>query len=96
MLLNQENKNLEYNQRLSLPEWEVRRKEILNRDGKMCRSCSSRELLQVHHRQYHIVKFTGKFKDPWSYDQSQLITLCKKCHEAGHHNYKIPVFIVNN
>lgn len=96
MLHNQVNQDSLYNQMLSLPEWYVKRNEILHRDGKRCRSCCSRDFLQVHHRQYHIVKSTGKFKDPWSYDQSQLITLCKKCHEAGHHNYKIPVFIVNN
>ena len=40
--------------------------------------------------------YAGKFKDPWYYDAKELITLCKICHEAGHRNYKIPVFIVNN
>ena len=96
MLHNQGYTELEYGQLLSLPQWDAKRKQILRRDNKMCRSCGSKTSLQVHHRQYHIVKSTGKFKDPWSYDETQLITLCTKCHEAGHHNYKIPVFIVNN
>lgn len=96
MLHNKERSETPYNQLLSLPQWEAKRMEILYRDNNMCRSCGSKAFLQVHHRQYHIAKSTRKFKDPWSYDETHLITLCNRCHESGHRNYKIPVFIVNN
>jgi len=96
MLHNPKNIEIAYHRLLSLPQWEVKRKEIILRDREMCRSCGDRNCLQVHHRQYHIITSTSKFKDPWDYNQLQLITLCKKCHEAGHKIYKIPVFFLNN
>jgi 5-methylcytosine-specific restriction endonuclease McrA len=95
MLHNQGKTEVDYRQLLSLPQWKAKRKQILHKDNRMCRNCGSKNFLQVHHRQYHVIKCTGKFKDPWNYDEVQLITLCNYCHENGHHYYKIPVFIVN-
>lgn len=94
MLHNHQNSELEYGQLLSLPRWKKKRKQILLRDGKKCRSCGSSHLLQVHHRQYHVLKYSGQFKLPWNYDNKYLITLCEKCHNAGHLKFKVPVFSI--
>lgn len=72
------------------PLWKARRKEILERDQHQCVICSSREELQVHHRQYHFIKANKKFKAPWEYPGHLLITLCSKCHARGHSKYKVP------
>ena len=86
---------LAYINLLMLSLWKAKRIEILLRDGNKCRACGDNKFLQIHHRQYHVLKATGKFKDPWRYEKAQLITLCKRCHEEGHGSYKIPLFIVN-
>lgn len=54
------------------------RSEVLKRDGRSCQmpNCGSKSRLHVHHIQ------------PWSkasslrFEASNLITLCKKCHES--------------
>ena len=83
----------EYKYQLEMPQWAARRKEILQRDKK-CLCCGARSKLQVHHRQYHIIKATGQYKAPWAYNDKTLITLCRPCHEAGHKHYKVPVLFV--
>ena len=52
------------------------REAAKSRDGGMCRICSSKDGLQVHHRNY---KNKGK-KD----ELKDLITLCAKCHGTYH------------
>ena len=74
------------------PRWRIKRELILKRDQGKCRNCGSREKLQVHHRQYHYDSKTGFHEDIWEYKNKHLITLCDKCHEAGHKIYKIPSF----
>ena len=81
-----------YEELLKAPQWKKKRGVILNRDNHKCRCCGSTNILQVHHRQYHITKKTGEKKDPWAYDNKYLITLCKACHEKGHKTYQIPQF----
>jgi 5-methylcytosine-specific restriction endonuclease McrA len=92
MLLNQVVVESKYGRLLSLPHWKSKRNQILLRDGNKCRSCGSNNSLQVHHRQYHVSKKTGEFLFPWKYQNKYLITLCEKCHSAGHANYKVPTF----
>jgi hypothetical protein len=36
---------------------------------------------------------TGKLLMPWDYEDRYLVTLCKKCHEAGHALIKVPTYI---
>lgn len=72
------------------PNWKAKRKEVIERDQYKCVICNSKEDLQVHHRQYHFVKATKKFKVPWDYPQHLLITLCSNCHSRGHSKYKVP------
>lgn len=81
-----------YHALLKNPRWFLKRKSILTRDGYKCRNCGDTNALHVHHRQYHVVRSTGEFKLPWKYKDSFLITLCYKCHQAGHSKYKVPAF----
>jgi 5-methylcytosine-specific restriction endonuclease McrA len=52
------------------PVYKEVRKKVLKRDGHCCQmpDCESKKKLHVH----HIIRF----------DPSNLITLCKKCHES--------------
>ncbi|MFH1121915.1 MAG: HNH endonuclease [Bacteroidota bacterium] len=75
-------------------QWMEKRKEILKRDGFRCRNCGSSYGLEVHHRQYHILKRTSDFRKPWAYEAGNLVTLCSRCHQVGHAKYKVPVFNV--
>ena len=83
-----------YSDLLRSVQWMEKRKEILKRDGYRCRNCGSSYGLEVHHRQYHLIKVTKDFRKPWTYDATNLITLCARCHQVGHEKYKVPVFNV--
>lgn len=72
------------------PNWKSKRKEVIERDQFKCVICSSSQELQVHHRQYHFIKATKKFKAPWDYPGHLLITLCSSCHSRGHSKFKVP------
>lgn len=85
---------IEYDLLLKSPQWFEKRKIILARDNNKCRCCGFTKGLQVHHRQYHVSKRTGEKQLPWKYENKYLITLCEKCHSAGHEKYKIPSFII--
>lgn len=81
-----------YNDLLLRPLWLNKRKKILIRDNNRCRNCGMAKGLHVHHRQYHIIKSTGKFKLPWEYNDRYLITLCENCHYSGHELIRVPIF----
>lgn len=64
-----------YQQKLRDPRWQRKRLLIFDRDRFTCCKCKSDEKeLQVHHLNYR----TGK--QPWEYDDRELITLCIDCH----------------
>lgn len=84
----------EYNTLLKSPKWFEKRKIILARDNNKCRYCGATSDLHVHHRQYHAIKRTGKLQLPWKYENKYLITLCYKCHSAGHAKFKVPSFTI--
>lgn len=84
----------EYNSLLKSPQWLEKRKIILARDKNRCRCCGAITGLQVHHRQYHVSKRTGQKQLPWKYENKYLITLCEKCHSAGHEKFKVPSFTI--
>lgn len=65
-----------YAELLKDPRWQKKRLEIMQRDNFMCQHCGAtdNELL-VHHRVYR------KDAKPWEYENDELITLCKRCHE---------------
>ena len=82
----------QYQKLLKHPKWFEKRKIILMRDGNECKICGSGKNLQVHHRQYHIKKRSGKFALPWEYNVKYLMTICSSCHQKGHSIYDIPKF----
>jgi 5-methylcytosine-specific restriction endonuclease McrA len=79
---------------LKNPEWFIKRKQILARDGNQCKNCGSKNNLVAHHRQYHFLSKKNDFKLPWEYNNNELVTLCSNCHTEGHKKFKIPVFSV--
>lgn len=79
------NKKEKYKTLLQSNEWKEKRMIILKRDGFKCRFCDNKRKLQVHHKIY----IYGK--NPWEYNDSQLITLCCSCHEKEHEIKKIKV-----
>jgi len=89
-----ETKKIEYAELLKSAEWQLRRSQILIRDGYRCRNCGETVSLEVHHRQYHYLSKEEHFKLPWKYKDQLLITLCYSCHKKGHLKYKVPVFSV--
>lgn len=66
-----------YAELLKDPRWQKKRLEIMQRDKFTCQYCGATDKeLQVHHRVYR------KNAAPWEYDRSELMTLCKRCHEG--------------
>jgi 5-methylcytosine-specific restriction endonuclease McrA len=80
------------------PRWKQKRLEIIGRDSSTCQNCGKtfpRQLLNVHHRCYR--QYTsGESVPPWDYQDHELITLCRPCHEKGHELYgQAPVYIIS-
>lgn len=70
-----------YSELLQTPEWDEKRKEILQRDNYTCQECGIKDvILQVHHHYYHYGLL------PWEYEDSVYITLCVPCHEREEYN----------
>jgi NMD protein affecting ribosome stability and mRNA decay len=57
------------------------RDEILDRDGRRCRTCGSAERLHVHHRK------------PGVNDRDWLITVCAGCHARLHRLAALRIWI---
>lgn len=65
-----------YSEKLKDPRWQKKQLEILERDNWMCQDCfNSKKTLHVHHLKYE------KGKNPWEYDNKDLITICENCHK---------------
>lgn len=62
-----------YNKYISSQEWRDKANLAKERDGYQCRTCTSTQDLEVHHRTYE------RFRHE---DLDDLITLCKACHDA--------------
>lgn len=60
---------------LTSQHWKSLRLKVLNRDKHTCQTCNTKQHLQVHHLTYERL-----FQE----DVSDLVTLCKGCHEATH------------
>ena len=80
-----------YRKLLSDKRWKKRREDILKRDNYKCTVCSSKEYLQVHHKQYHFHNLTRTYKKPWNYPDYLLVTFCRTCHDNGHKRFRIPL-----
>ena len=79
-----------YEKLLNTFEWEAKRKTIIERDNRQCKTCGSTANLQVHHMEY-IVGYL-----PWEYDTSVFKTLCAECHMSVHSDPRtfIPIYII--
>jgi 5-methylcytosine-specific restriction endonuclease McrA len=68
-----------FSEKYNDPRWQRKRLEIFSRDNWSCLNCGdATSELAVHHKKY----YDGK--EPWEYDDSNLITLCINCHEGEH------------
>lgn len=68
-----------YSQQLQSTSWKLKAENIRIRDGHKCRLCGGKGIqLDVHHIRY----IAGR--EPWEYDDGDLVTLCHKCHEKLH------------
>ncbi len=64
-----------YARKLADPRWQKKRLEILKRDRFKCRLCKYDDVeLHVHHLSYE------KGKNPHECLNSNLVTLCQRCH----------------
>lgn len=73
------NKKLSFEEQYKHPNWQRLRLSILTRDNFTCKLCSDNQSqLHVHHLKY------DKNKMIWDVKQSDLITLCDKCHRFIH------------
>lgn len=74
--------NKSYSELLQDPRWQKKRLEIYNRDNWTCQMCGNGLTdgvpLNIHHRVYH------KGYLPWEYKDSDLLTICEKCHAKLH------------
>lgn len=67
---------ISYSEQLKDPCWQKKRLEVMQRDGFRCQHCLSEDReLQIHHLVYH------KGAKAWEYDNNELVTLCRRCHE---------------
>jgi len=65
-----------YGELLNDPRWQRKRLEIFQRDDFSCQLCGDTQTeLHVHHKKY----VAGR--NPWEYDEKELITLCIHCHK---------------
>lgn len=68
-----------YEQQLDDTRWRLKAENIRIRDKHKCRLCGAKTTqLDVHHIRY----VYGR--EAWDYDDSDLVTLCHKCHEELH------------
>jgi len=65
------------------PDWDKRRKKVYRRDRYECQNCGrGGESNNIELHAHHIVpKSKGG-----THKMSNLISLCKKCHDAVHYN----------
>lgn len=64
-----------YKKYLLSDEWAQLKIDLFNQRSKKCEKCGSKKQICVHHKNYNNI-----FKE----EPSDLIILCKKCHEKEH------------
>jgi len=70
---------MNYIEKFKNPKWQKKRLKILQRDKFTCQSCKEKnKTLNVHHIYY------DNEKEPWEYNNDDLITLCNECHKTWH------------
>lgn len=64
-----------YTAYLNTPQWQDRRRRVLERDNYLCQGCLKREATQVHHLTYDHMGNEPLF---------ELVAICTVCHSALH------------
>jgi hypothetical protein len=72
-------RTMPYEGYLQTDEWAQKREQVLKRDNYRCKTCNTREHLQVHHWTY-----ARRGNEPLN----DLTTLCQFCHETVHRRKK--------
>ena len=68
-----------YRQKLLDPRWQRKRLETLQKAEFRCEACGDAEsTLHAHHKRYI------KGRDPWEYEERDLVALCENCHSGAH------------
>lgn len=68
-----------YSDKLLDGRWEDFRASYISRHGTTCQSCKRSNITaQVHHVVYE------KGREPWEYDDQELMVLCRGCHQQWH------------
>lgn len=76
------------------PNWQEKRLKVMDEAGFQCSHCGDKDsTLNVHHISYL------KNRDPWEYENKELLCLCEGCHAEMHamedrlkdalHSYKV-------
>jgi queuine/archaeosine tRNA-ribosyltransferase len=70
---------------LNSDQWKLVRSRILKRDNFSCKRCGNVHRIEVHHLTY--IRFGRELP-------SDLVTLCRDCHQAvhDHHGYKHHIY----
>jgi 5-methylcytosine-specific restriction endonuclease McrA len=69
-----------YSEKLLDPRWQQMRLRVFERDKWKCVICGdAKKTLHAHHPVYHPMS-----DGPWDYEDEQIITLCKDCHDNEH------------
>lgn len=76
-----------YKELLKDGRWQVRKTDIMLRDGFKCQMCGAEAsggvTLNVHHLRYK------RNTMPWDYADEDLVTLCESCHQKVHQKEKV-------
>lgn len=67
-----------YQQKLKDDRWVSYARNIKERNGNRCSVCKSEKHLNVHH------SFYDAGREPWEYDNSEVMVLCNSCHREFH------------
>jgi len=72
-----------YGEKLNTDEWRSFSSGIRRRQGNFCNSCKRADIvLNVHHIFYE------SDREPWEYDDDEVIVLCAQCHHQIHEQLK--------
>jgi hypothetical protein len=76
-------KDLNYNDFLNTPYWKAIAYEVKRRHRFRCIMCDSKEMLNVHHKNYSYHGMEHTYEGIKS-----LTCVCKKCHSKHHGHYE--------
>lgn len=69
-----------YHSYIVSPKWFQLRRKVFDIQGKACKRCNSKKKIHVHHKTYERLGEENI--------ETDLVVLCKKCHDIYHTIYK--------